>query len=341
MSADSDLSLACPSPSASLTSPLRPDRHRLVFMGTAELACASLNTLATDPAYVIEAVVTQPDRPRGRALKLQPTPVKQVALQYHLPVLQPLRARHPEFVRQIADLRPDLIVVAAYGQILPKELLAIPPHGSLNVHTSLLPKYRGAAPIQWAILNGDSETGVTLMRINEQLDAGDMLAQSVIPIHPTETAQELHDRLAQLGAELLKNTLPTYLRGECPARPQPAEGVSYARKITKSDGQLDWTSPALHLFNRVRAFTPWPGTFTYVTHQPRPFLLKIVTARRAQGAAPPGTVLPAPDDCVRVACGEQALDLLVLQREGGRPLAAREFLRGCPLAVGTRMISLP
>jgi len=310
-------------------------------MGTAELACASLGILAADPTIQILAAVSQPDRPRGRTLQLLPTPVKRVALHYDLPVLQPPRARNPEFVRELASFQPDLIVVAAYGQILPKALLEIPTHGCINVHTSLLPKYRGAAPIQWAILNGDSETGVTIMQINEQLDAGGILAQSATPIHRTETAQNLHDRLAQLGAELLKTTLPAYLKGEITSRPQPAEGVSYARKITKTDGQIDWTLPANDIYNRVRAFTPWPGTFSYAPHEPQPLLLKISEAIPSVGTGLPGTVLPALPDRVRVACGQQALDLLTLQREGGRRLDARDFLRGFPLPVGTRLISLP
>src|SRR5262245_21311036 len=195
-------------------------------MGTADLACASLAALCREQSLEVIAVVSQPDNPRGRELKLYPTPFKALALSQGLPVLQPERARNDAFVAQLQTLQPSLIVVAAYGQILPQTLLDVPRFGCLNVHTSLLPKYRGAAPIQWAILNGDAETGVTIMKMDAGLDTGPMLAQTVTPIAPGDNAQTLHDRLAQLGGELLVKTIPDYLSGQVTPRPQPVEGVS-------------------------------------------------------------------------------------------------------------------
>ena len=194
---------------------------RIVFMGTADLACASLLALKRSPGFTIAAVVTQPDKPGGRHLQLQPSPVKQTALQENLPVLQPARARDESFLAQLRDLAPDLIIVAAYGQILPASILQLPPHGCLNVHTSLLPKYRGASPIQSAILHDEAETGVTIMQMDVGLDTGPILTQSSTPIRAEDDAQTLHDRLAQLGAELLVQTIPDYVAGKILPRPQP------------------------------------------------------------------------------------------------------------------------
>ncbi|MBI2924219.1 MAG: methionyl-tRNA formyltransferase [Verrucomicrobia bacterium] len=311
---------------------------RIIFFGTAELACASLAALVASVGGEVVAVVTQPDRPKGRDLKLTPSPVKALALELKLSVLQPERARDPQFIQTLAGLRPDLIVVAAYGQILPPALLDLPRHGCLNVHTSLLPKYRGAAPIQWAILNGDCETGVTIMKMDPGLDTGDILTQQTTPIVPEHNAQTLHDRLAKLGAELLVQTIPDYLAGKTLPRPQPAEGASYARKITKEDGRLDWNRPARALWNQVRAFTPWPGTFTFLPATTERPLLKIWQAEIVESASgQPGEILPAEKADLVVACGEQALRLLMLQREGGRRLSAAEFLSGHPLQAGQRL----
>lgn len=306
-------------------------------MGTAELSCNSLRALMESPEFQLAAVVTQPDRPKGRELKLQPSPLKVLALRAKLPVLQPERARDEAFLGTLRDLRPDLIAVAAYGQILPQSLLDLPRFGCLNVHTSLLPRYRGAAPIQWAILNGDAETGVTIMKMDAGLDTGDILAQAKTPIHPEDTSQTLHDRLARLGAELLVRTIPDYVAGRIHSRAQPAEGVSYASKIRKQDGHIDWTQPAGAIWNRVRGLAPWPGTFSYLPGQPQPHLLKIWQAEPVERTGPPGEVLQADKTGIVVGCGRDALRLLVLQREGGRRLHAQEFLAGHPLLPGQKL----
>lgn len=301
---------------------------RVVFMGTAELACASLRALASQPEFSVIAVVTQPDRPKGRDLKLHPSPVKAAAVSLGLPILQPERARNEDFITQLRELRPDLVVVVAYGQILPKSILDLPAHGCLNVHTSLLPKYRGAAPIQWAILNGDALTGVTIMRMDAGLDTGDILTQSTTPISAEDTSQTLHDRLAALGADLLVPTVRDWIAGKRTPRPQPAEGATYARKITKEDGLLDWSQPALVLLNRIRGFTPWPGAFTHLPGEPKPVLLKIWRAEITEASGEPGRVLLADKSGILVACGERSLRILELQKEGGRRMPAQNFLAG-------------
>ena len=307
---------------------------RIVFMGTAELACASLETLAAQPDFTVLAVVTQPDRPKGRDLKLQPSPVKAAALRLGLAVLQTERARNADFVAQLGALRPELIVVVAYGQILPPEILALPKFGCLNVHTSLLPKYRGAAPIQWAILNDESETGVTIMRMDAGLDTGDILTQRATPILLEDDSQTLHDRLAGLGAGLLVQTIRDHVAGRITPRPQPIEGVSHARKIVKGDGLLEWTLSARMLWNRVRAFTPWPGAFTHLPAQPKPRLLKIWQAEVTDASGEPGVLLRADANGIVTGCGKGALRVLSLQLEGGRRLTTREFLAGHPLSAG-------
>jgi methionyl-tRNA formyltransferase len=226
---------------------------RIVFMGTAELACPSLTAIAGDVVHVF----TQPDRPKGRQLRLTPPPVKVTAQQLGLPVAQPVQVRAAvEFIR---ELRPDLIVVVAYGQILPQALLDIPPLGCLNVHASLLPRWRGASPIQSAILAGDTETGVTTMFMDEHLDHGDIILQRREPIRPDDTSATLHDRLAKIGAELLVETLRLPTR---PRRPQDEALVTVARKFTKEDGRIDWSKPAIEIDRQVRACNPWPGAFT-------------------------------------------------------------------------------
>ena len=310
---------------------------RVLFMGTAELSCDSLRALIASPHSQVIAVVTQPDRPKGRELKLQPSPVKALALQASLPVLQPERARDEAFLGALREVRPDLIAVAAYGQILPQSILDLPRYGCLNVHTSLLPRYRGAAPIQWAILNGEAETGVTIMKMDVGLDTGDILTQAPTPINPDDNSETLHDRLARMGAVLLVRTIPDYVAGKLNPRPQPAEGATYAPKIKKQDGHLDWNLPALTLWNRVRGLMPWPGAFSHLPGQPQPHLLKIWQAEVVDRSGPPGEVLQADKAGVVVACGHDALRILILQREGGRRLPAQDFLAGHPLRPGQRL----
>ncbi len=307
---------------------------KIVFMGTADLACSSLRSLLAWSGCQVVAVVSQPDKPKGRDLQLVPTPVKQVAEAAGVAVLQPAKARLPEFLDQLRQLAPDLIVVAAYGQILPQALLDIPRLGCLNVHTSLLPRHRGAAPIQWALAEGDAVTGVTIMKMDVGLDTGPMLRTVETAINADDNGQTLHDRLAQLGGDLLVETIPDYAAGLIAPRPQPAEGMTYARKITKDDGRIDWSLPAATNWNRIRAFTPWPGAFTRLPDSAERSLLKVfhTSAEDLFGAA--GTILSADDSGLLVACGEGSLRIREMQREGGRRLAAGDFLRGCPLKPG-------
>jgi methionyl-tRNA formyltransferase len=307
---------------------------RIIFMGTAELSCASLEKLAGDGRFQVVAVVTQPDKLKGRELKLQPSAVKITAEKLSLPVLQPLKAREENFITELRALQPDLIVVGAYGQILPQSILDLPPHGCLNVHTSLLPKYRGAAPIQWAIANGDAETGVTIIKMDAGLDTGPVLAMRRTPIGAADDSQTLHDRLALLGAEALVETIPDYLAGKIQPQAQPATGSTYAAKIKKEDGQIDWNSPAGQIWNRLRAFTPWPGAFTFLQGGSKPLLLKIWKIEVVEKSGRAGEVLAADKDGIVVGCGEGAVRILELQREGGRRLGAEQFLSGFPLKAG-------
>ena len=311
---------------------------KIIFMGTAELACASLTALLQTPDFALLAVVTQPDRPAGRDLKLQPSPVKKVALAASLPVLQPERARNPEFLEELRALAPDLIVVAAYGQILPKTILDLPRFGCVNVHTSLLPKYRGAAPIQWAILNGEAQTGVTIMKVAPSLDSGDILTQSTTEISAVDNAATLHDRLAILGAQLLVPTIRDFVAGKIVPRSQVEAEATHVRKISKEDGHLDWTQPARAMWNRIRALTPWPGAFTFQKAEPKARLLKVWQVEVEENlSGQPGEVLSADKSGLVVACGTGALRILSLQREGGRRLAAGEFLAGHAVPVGERL----
>jgi len=300
-------------------------------MGTADLAATVLRRLAADPRWTVVLAVSQPDRPKGRDLALQPTPVKHAALEAGIPVDQPAKARDPGFLDRLRALAPDLIVVAAYGQLLPQALLDIPRHGCLNVHTSLLPAYRGAAPIQWALADGLRETGVTLMRMDAGLDTGPIITTATTPIHDEDNGQILHDRLAELGGDLLVRSLPDYLAGRLPPHPQPAEGVSHARKITKDDGHLIWDRPAVELWRRLRAFTPWPGAFCHAEGGGKTRLVKVHDAVPCEGSGRPGERIDCGKGRLVVACGTGALELRILQPEGGRRMEAAAFLAGHPL----------
>lgn len=311
---------------------------RIVFMGTAELACASLEALARSAAAEVAGVITQPDKPRGRDLRMQPPPLKEAALHLGLAVLQPERLRAPEGIQQVADLRPDLVVVVAYGQLLPPAVLALPRHGCLNVHASLLPKYRGAAPIQWALWNGDPETGVTVMRMEAGLDTGPIVSQERLAIGSDDNARSLHDRLARQGADLLARTIPEYVAGRIPLQPQDPAQATHARKIVAADGRIDWTQPARRIWNQVRALTPWPGAFTELPETTPPIRLKVSRAEVAvecRGAPGEIQVGPGHRDLL-VACGEEGIRLLEVQREGRRPMKASEFLAGWRFEPGSR-----
>jgi methionyl-tRNA formyltransferase len=314
---------------------------KIIFMGTAELSCTSLEKLARDKNFSVVAVVTQPDKPKGRELKLTASPVKILAQKLNLPVFQPSKARDEKFISELRELKPDLMVVVAYGQILPTTILDLPPHGCLNVHTSLLPKYRGAAPIQWAIVNGDAETGVTIMKMDAGLDTGPILSVRRTPILLTDDSQILHDRLAQLGAELLAETISDYVAGKISPQPQPAAGSTYAARIKKEDGKIDWSQPAMQIWNRLRAFTPWPGAFTFLGNaEPssasaiKPQLLKIWKAEVVEKSGRAREILEADKTGIVVACGHHALRILELQREGGRRMTAEQFLAGFSLKAG-------
>jgi methionyl-tRNA formyltransferase len=309
---------------------------KIIFMGTAELSCASLEKLVLESQFQIAAVVTQPDKPKGRDLKLQPPPVKLLAQKFNLPVLQPLKARDENFISQLRGLKPDLIVVVAYGHILPQTILDLPGFGCLNVHTSLLPKYRGAAPIQWALANGETETGVTIMKMHAGMDTGPILTQKRTPILPLDDSEALHHRLAQLGAELLLETIPGYVAGKILPKLQSAN-ASYAPKIKKEDGQIDWNRSAQSILDRLRAFTPWPGAFTFLKAESKPCLLKIWRAEVVKKTGMAGEILSADENGIVIACEKNALRILELQREGGRRMSAREFLAGHALKTGEKL----
>lgn len=302
---------------------------RVVFMGSPEFALPSLRRLL-DASYEVAGVVTQPDRESGRGRKLTPPPVKTLALERGLPVLQPPRLRRPEAIEQVAALRPDLIVVAAYGQILPPAVLAIPAHGCVNVHASLLPRWRGAAPVVAAILAGDTTTGVSIMQIDEGLDTGPVLTTRPVAIAGDDTAGTLTERLAHEGADLLVETLPPYLNGLLATKPQDDTLATYAPPVRKDNARLDLTLPARDLWLRVRAYHPWPVARAYYKGEPLFVHRARPLATETPAAPPPGTViaLTDADAPVGVVTGDGVLALLEVQRPGRRPLPAAEFVRG-------------
>jgi methionyl-tRNA formyltransferase len=310
---------------------------RLVFFGTPQFAVPSLRALlaGTDP---VVGVVCQPDKPAGRGQRLNVPPVKQAALEAQVPVLQPEKLRSPEFLEALRQWAPDLIVVAAYGRILPKTVLDLPAHGCINVHGSLLPKYRGAAPVQWAILRGEETTGVTIMQMNERMDAGDILLQRETRIRSEETYGELQARLAEIGARALMEAIAQLHAGTIQARAQREEDVTLAPIIKKEDGCIDWTQPATAIARRVRAFNPWPSAFTYLDGK----LLKIHRAHPDAGrsTAAPGSVVQPHGD-LAVATGDGVLVLDELQLEGRKRLSVAEFARGGGIKVGTVLGSNP
>jgi len=312
---------------------MKPETIRTVFMGTPEFALATLEGLI-DFGLNLVGVYTQPDRPKGRGNKLAAPPVKELAQRHNIPVYQPLKLRAPDAVEQLKQLHPDLIVVVAYGQILPKSVLEIPQHGCINVHASLLPKYRGAAPINKAIVDGETETGVTTMHMDVGLDTGDMLVKRSLSIGADETAGQLHDRLALLGREAMGETLKRLCAGELVAEKQDDALSNYAPMMKKEDGLIDWTRPATAVHNQVRGLDPWPGAYTQLGGE----VLKIAaTSVDASLSGEPGTVLRADAGGVLIACGSGALVVRALQLPGKKRLGAADFLRGRELPPGTRM----
>ena len=306
--------------------------YRIIFMGTPEFAVPTLNALH-DTHNDILAVVTNPDRPKGRGRHLVASPVKQAAAGFGYPVLQPARVKEPWFPENIIALDPDLFVVVAYGQILPGSVLAIPRLGAINIHASLLPKYRGPAPIQWAIINREQETGVTTMWMDEGMDTGDILLTSKVPIGPEDTAQSLHDRLSELGAQLLVDTLDQLQPGRLVGTPQNKSEVSYAPLLKKGDGQIDWTRDAKSLDAFIRGMNPWPGAFTLLLGK-RLKVLKAKIVRKETGEKP-GTVLEGFPGDFHVATGSGILALEEVQLESAKKLPVEKFLRGCPVPHGT------
>ncbi len=307
---------------------------RTVFMGTPEFAVSTLSTVLESGVNVV-GVYTQPDRPKGRGNVLTPPPVKVLAQRHGVPVFQPAKLRAPEAVEELRALAPDLIVVVAFGQILPKSVLEIPRHGCINVHASLLPKYRGASPINKAIIDGESVTGITTMLMDVGLDTGPMLLKRSIPIGEQETAGELHDRLALLGAETMAETLERLLAGTLAPEAQDDALSTYAPMLKKEDGRIDWRRSAAEIHNQVRGLDPWPGAYTALGGE----TLKIARTLPEHGKGEPGTVVAAGADGVRIACGQGILQVGELQLPGKKRLAAAEFLKGRPLPPGTRMES--
>ena len=303
---------------------------RIVFMGTPDFAVPCLQRLLED-GHEVPAVFTQPDKPVGRHAVLTPPPVKQLALSHGIPVYQPTKMRDGTAAALLRELAPDCLVVVAYGRILPQEILDVPLRGCVNIHGSLLPRYRGAAPIQWSVIRGETVTGVTSMFMDAGMDTGDIIDTLTTPIGENETAGELFERLAPLGARLLSTTLAAIADGTVTRRPQNDAEATMAPMLEKAMGRLDLTRPAQELHNQVRGMNPWPGAFCTAGGK----TLKIHETRVAAGSGAPGTLLCA--DPVTVACGEGALQLVTVQPEGKPRMAAEAWLRGARLPQGARL----
>ena len=304
---------------------------RVAFAGTPEFAAQALAAIVA-AGYEVPLVLTQPDRPAGRGMKLAPSAVKQFALAHGIEVDQPEKLRTAEQRARLAACAPDVLVVAAYGLILPTAVLELPRLGCINIHASLLPRWRGAAPIHRAIEAGDAATGITIMQMDEGLDTGAMLHVRALPILPEDTTASLHDRLAVLGGECLVHALAALQRGELVATPQPAQGVTYAAKIGRAEASIDWTRPAADIERAMRAFDPFPGAASSL----RDTVVKCWSGTVVSATGEPGSVLAVGDEGITVACGRDALRCTVLQRPGSKRLAAGEFLRGFPVSVGER-----
>ena len=310
---------------------------RVLFMGTPDFAVASLEALLA-AGYNVVGVVTQPDRPVGRKQVMTPPPVKEAALRHGLQVLQPERIKTDEALDEVLALAPDLIVTAAYGQILPKRLLDAPRYGCINVHASLLPKYRGGAPIHKCIVEGEKESGVTIMYMVEALDAGDMLSRVAVPIEERDTVGTLHDKLAQAGSRLLVETVPALLAGEIVPQPQDHEQATFAPNIKRTDERIDWSRTAEQIYNQVRGLNPWPVAFT--TYQGKVWKIWWVEKLPETGGShAPGTIVGREEDGLLVACGSGTVKITELQPEGKKRMSALDFLRGAgsQIEIGTKV----
>ena len=305
---------------------------RIVFMGTPDFAVPVLSRLM-EAGHDIAAVYSQPDRPAGRGRKLVPTPTKRLAEEYEIEVRQPKSLRSKAEFAGLASLCPDVVVVAAYGLFLPSEILQMPPLGCLNIHPSLLPRYRGPSPVVSAILNGDDETGVTIMKLDEGMDSGPLLAQARVPIAERETGPDLTRRLFDLGANLLAETLPGWASGSIQASPQDESRATYTTLVKKEDGEIDWTDNTERIARMVRAYEPWPGTFTHWDGK----LLKILDAKWVDGATSPGHVVGLDGSGIGIGTGDGLLAVDRLQMEGRRPSDAQDFVRGYPAFVGSEL----
>lgn len=307
---------------------------RIVFMGTPDFAVPSLEALLRSDDHVV-GVVTQPDRPKGRGQTLVAPPVKVVAEQAGIPVVQPLKIRTPDFLETLAGWKPDLIAVAAFGRILHAPILALPPMGCVNVHGSLLPKYRGAAPIQWALINGETETGITTMLMDEGMDTGPMLLQAKIPILPDDTAGTLAPRLARLGGQLLVQTIAGLRAGTITPIPQDHAQATMAPLLKKEDGAIDWTMSASALVNRIRGLSPWPGAYTF--HGSERWTIWKAVAAPEPASSGPGTVLAVTKQSIKVATGEGTLELLEIQTANSKRMSVGHYLAGHRVSAGERL----
>jgi methionyl-tRNA formyltransferase len=306
----------------------------VVFFGTPQFAVPTLRQLLNS-RHVVRAVITQPDRPRGRGQKVTDSPVKAVAVEHGVEVLQPDRLRDPDLIARVRQWQPDLGVVVAYGKMIPDELLDVPRSGMINLHASLLPKYRGAAPVHRAIIDGAHETGVTIMRVARTLDAGDMLARVTRPIGPDETSEDVERELADAGARLMVDVIDRLEEGAVQTEPQDHSASTYAVKLTKAEGLIDWSETAAAIHNRVRGLHPWPHAYTYLDGERIILLRTRMTDARTD--SPSGTVLAADAAALTVATGENGVIAIEeLQPEGRRPMRTRDFLAGRPIAPGSR-----
>ena len=304
---------------------------RVVFMGTPDIAATCLKKILAD-GFDVVGVYTQPDRPKGRGMKLVASPVKEVAVAAGIPVFQPENFREEETVEQLRALQPDICAVVAYGRILPQKVLDVPKYGCINIHASLLPKYRGSAPYQWAVLDGLTETGVTAMYLTREMDAGDIIAQRATPIDPDETVETLHDRLARLGAELLVETVEHLAEGTATRTPQEESQVTLAPMLSRALSPMDWSRPARALHDQVRGLLPWPAAVTELGGVRCKILATTVLEETTEKA--PGSVVTADKTGLKIACGEGTLLRIDrLQADGGKRLAAADYLRGHPIPV--------